>query len=117
MPKPPPTSDTGVYETRGKIGTVGSLFGKPPGYFQFWKRQKIKPESSTEDRDYDELFMGVELGKDMMIMMMRSGNLRLSPMPFEKGQYPYKYRLRPIKATKLIWSSWYRETFGDRRFK
>jgi hypothetical protein len=48
-------------------------------------------------------------GMDVAINMMRAGNLRLAALPYEKDVYPRDNKIRPIKATKLVWRAWWRE--------
>jgi len=59
------------------------------------------------------MLLGHKLGAKMAVSMMRSGSLRLSPLPFERNEYPYDAKLRPLRATLLIWRAWFRETFND----
>lgn len=56
-----------------------------------------------------DLAKGAEIGSKMMVALARGGSLRLDPLPFERGQYPYTTRLRPVKATILIWKAWWAE--------
>ena len=46
---------------------------------------------------------------DQAIAMMRGGHLRLSPLKWERNEWPHKTKLRPVKATLLSWSAWWRE--------
>lgn len=52
---------------------------------------------------------GIEMGMDWAISMMRDGNLRLYALPFEMGKRPRHNLIRPVKATMLVWKSWWRE--------
>ena len=62
-----------------------------------------------EQSEIDSAVKGMKLGMDTAIDFMRAGNLRLAPLPFEKGQRPYENKFKPVKATILIWKSWLRE--------
>lgn len=60
--------------------------------------------------DKEPLVVGVQLGMDMAIAMVRDGRLRLIPLPWEKEKkHPYTGSLHPWKITKLAWRSWWRE--------
>jgi hypothetical protein len=54
----------------------------------------------------------MRIGMNTAVLMMRDGNLRLDPLPFERGAHPYERTIRPWKATRLIWRSWWRERRG-----
>lgn len=55
------------------------------------------------------MIKGMNLGMEMAVSHARGGRLRLSPLPFEQGEHPYTIKLRPFRATALIWKSWFME--------
>lgn len=62
----------------------------------------------------DGLELGAELATKMLISMARSGWVRISPLPFEEGEWPYTSKLRPWQITKTAWKSWFYEKTGKR---
>jgi hypothetical protein len=60
----------------------------------------------------EAIVKGTEFGMGMAIEMARDGNLRLGALPFELGVRPRQYPIRPIKATRMVWKGWFRETFS-----
>lgn len=68
-----------------------------------------RESSAAKDERLEPLLAGQRLGMDQAVQMMRGGRLRLSPLAWERDKYPHNAKLRPVKATVLIWKAWWRE--------